>query len=139
MGLLDSLVKSGGLGAAADMVARNPGLMKAAASLLDPKDSSVGGSMGLLDVVSAFQSKGLDDIVGSWIGSGQNREVSAAEVESALGSDTIGQFAQKAGISASEAGVALAGMLPALIDQLTPEGKAPQASGLESMIGQLLR
>lgn len=66
MGFMDELLKgSGGLGALAGMVAKNPQIVAAAASLLSSKDASVGGTAGLAGLASAFQSKGLGDVMSS--------------------------------------------------------------------------
>jgi uncharacterized protein YidB (DUF937 family) len=135
---LEDLLKGGGLGQVASMVAQNPQLLNAAISLLNPKDASVGGTAGLGGLVSMFQQKGLGDIVNSWIGGGPNQPVNGAQVADALGNDTIGQFAQKAGINMGDAAGALAGLLPALVNQMTPQGQVPEGNGLESALGGLL-
>ena len=56
-----------------------------------------------------------------------------------LGSGTLNEFAAKAGINPDQASSMLAGLLPTLVNQLTPEGKVPDANGLESAIGGLLK
>ena len=61
----------------------------------------------------------------SWISTGPNPPVSAAQVTDVLGQDTVGQFASKAGVPVSEAGSLLATLLPAAIDHLTPGGSRP--------------
>lgn len=50
----------------------------------------------------------------------------------------VQQFAQQAGIGGKEASAALAGLLPGLVDKLSPDGKLPDAKGIESMIGKLI-
>jgi uncharacterized protein YidB (DUF937 family) len=139
MGMLDDLINSaGGLGSVASMVASNPQLLQAAMSLLSTKDTSVGGASGLPGLIQAFQAKGLDDVMASWIGGGPNKEISASQVADVLGPDTLSQFAAKAGIGAGDAGSVLAGLLPNLVNQITPSGTAPQGDALESMLGSLL-
>ena len=120
------------------MVAKNPQILGALASLLSTRDTAVGGSGGLGGLVSAFQSKGLGDMISSWISTGPNPQISAAQVTDVLGGDTIGQFANKAGVPVAEAGSVLAGLLPAVIDQLTPDGKMPETNSLESSLSSLL-
>ena len=73
MGMLDSLLQGalgGGQGGSAlgglmDMVAKNPQILSAVAGLLSTRDTSVGGSGGLGGLVSAFQGKGLGDMINS--------------------------------------------------------------------------
>lgn len=139
MGMLDDLIKNaGGLGAVASMVASNPQLLQAAMSLLSTKDTSVGGNAGLPGLIQAFQAKGLDDVMSSWIGGGPNKEISPSQVTEVLGQDTLSQFAAKAGIGAGDASSVLAGLLPSLVNQITPSGSAPQGDALESMLGSLI-
>ena len=148
MGMLDSLLQgalgggqgqgSSALGGLMAMVAKNPQILSAVAGLLSTRDTSVGGSGGLGGLVSAFQGKGLGDMVNSWISTGPNPPISASQVTDVLGGDTMGQFARKAGISLNDAGPLLAGLLPTVIDKLTPDGKVPEANSLENTLSSLL-
>lgn len=138
MGLLDELMKSENLGAIAGAVASNPQILAAAASLLSNQQGSLGGPGGLGALVSAFQSQGLGDVMSSWIGGGPNKAIAPEQVNNVLGPDMLGQFAKMAGINAGDAGSVLASVLPALINQVTPQGQMPQGNGLESMLGGLL-
>lgn len=137
MGLLDELTKDGNLESLMDLVTKNPEVMNAAASLLSSNDGSVGGSGGLEDIISKLASSGLGDQVASWLSNGANKPVRADQLSSALGSDTLKQFADMAGIDLGQAGAALAGMLPGLIDQLSPDGKAASGDALSSLLSRL--
>ncbi len=129
MGLLDSVLGQV-LGGAAQPQAGSPqgglgdlgGLAGALGGLL-VNDGAQGGLGGL---VSKFEQAGLGDVVGSWIGKGENAPVSGGQVNDALGSDLISDIAGKLGINAATLLPMLASMLPALIDQLTPHGKLPE-------------
>jgi len=146
MGLLDEILKQAGgsqaggtaLGSIASMLARNPQIVSAALSMLNPKDASVGGAGGLGDVIAAFTKGGHGDIASSWVGGGPNKPIDPGALSSVLGGDVLGQFAQKAGIGAGEAPSVLASILPELVNQLTPQGQVPQGNALEGMIGSLL-
>ncbi len=136
MGMLDALIENPELvGNVAKFAADNPEIAKAAMSFLSSGEGS-GGGLG--EIVGALQSGGLADKVSSWLGSGENVAVSADELSSALGADKISGFAESAGISGSEAGALLAGMLPGIIDKLSPDGKLPDTSGLDGMLDGLL-
>ncbi len=102
------------------------------------KDTSVGGSGGLNSIINAFQQKGMGDVMKSWISTGPNPPVSAKQLQDVLGGDILAQFAGKAGLPSGQAGSALAALLPAVIDQLTPKGQVPDAGSLESTLGALL-
>lgn len=137
MGFLDDLTKDGNLGSLMDMVTGNPEVMKAAASLLNPEDGSVGGNTGLREIVDQLSSGGLGEQVSSWLSTGANKSVGADQISAALNSDTLKQFASMAGIDFGKAGAALAEVLPGMIDQLSPEGKAPSGDTLSSLLGAL--
>ncbi|MCX7276938.1 MAG: YidB family protein [Burkholderiales bacterium] len=135
MGLLDSVLgavlnngqqqqqpQGGGLGGIIGMLASNPQLIQAVTGMLG-NNSQLGGLGGL---VEKFQQAGLGDVVGSWIGSGQNQPISADQLSSVLGSDALSGLAAKLGVDPSEAAGQLAQVLPGLVDHLTPAGQAPQ-------------
>lgn len=107
---------------------QNP-LLQALTSLLGP-NSSVGGLAGL---VQAFQKNGLGNIVDSWVGTGKNLPVTSQQVQQGLGGDLLKQLAEKTGLSTDAAGAQLAGLLPDLIDKLTPTGKI-EAGGLDQLL-----
>jgi len=139
MSLMNEILQNkAALGSVAELVAKNPQILAAAASLLSAKDTSVGGASGLGSLLGALQSKGLGDVAASWIGSGQNQGISADQIASVLGNDTMSQFANKAGIGLAEAGPALAALLPSIVDRMTPQGKMPEESALEGALGGLL-
>src|SRR3954465_9214746 len=111
MGLLDEFMNqatggqpnAGGLGGLLSMVTSNPQLVSALAGLLSTRETSVGGAGGLGGIVAAFQQNGLGDLVSNWISTGPNPPVSAAQVTQALGADTVGEFAAKAGVPVADA------------------------------------
>jgi uncharacterized protein YidB (DUF937 family) len=81
--------------------------------------SNSGGIDGL---VAKFNASGMGDVVGSWIGKGENLPISADQISSVLGSDAVAGLAAKLGIDPAQASTALSAMLPGLIDKLTPHG-----------------
>jgi len=140
MGLLDSLFQEGSmLSELSTLVTQNPEILEAATSLLTPREGTVGPSGGLRDVLEAFQQKGLGDIVSSWLANGPNQAVAPTQVRDALGPDILAQFARKAGVQDDQAPSVLAGILPELVNQLSPQGAEPDAGSLEGLLGTLLR
>jgi len=107
---------------------QNP-LLQALSSLLGT-DSGIGGLNGL---IRAFQKNGLGDIVNSWVSTGQNLPMTPSQIEQRLGGDLLSQLASNAGLSSGAAGSQLAGLLPDLVDKLTPNGKI-EAGGLEQLL-----
>jgi uncharacterized protein YidB (DUF937 family) len=140
MGILDSLLQSGAVGEMAKRVINDPRVMDAASSFLSSDDDSVGGNNGGLGgVLESLQAGGLGGAVSSWLGDGGNEAVSPAQLESALGDDALRQFASKAGVDADQSAGVLADLLPELVNQLTPNGQAPQGGALGGLLRQLIR
>jgi uncharacterized protein YidB (DUF937 family) len=137
MGILDEQGKNlGGLGgASAGGPAAGGGgqgaLVQALMGLL------AGG--GLQQLVSSFQQKGLGDVVGSWISTGQNRPISPDQVQQALGPDQLGRLSQQTGLDTGALAGQLSSLLPSLVDRLTPDGNVPDAGALQDRLGGLLK
>jgi uncharacterized protein YidB (DUF937 family) len=98
------------------------------AALSRISDPATGGLLGL---VNTLRQLGLDDVVSSWISTGENKPISSEQVQNALGEGQINQMAQNMGVSPQEVSTGLAGLLPQLIDKLTPDGKLPEGSVLD--------
>jgi uncharacterized protein YidB (DUF937 family) len=136
MGILDALLKNPEMiGDVAKFAGENPEIAKAAMSFFSSGDGS-GGGLG--NIVGALQSGGLGDAVSSWLGSGDNIAVAPKDVQAALGDGTISRFAEQAGVSGGEASALLAGILPQVVDKLSPDGKLPDKGGLDSMLSGLI-
>ncbi len=130
----------GNIGNLVNMAMNNPQLLQAVVGMLG-NDGAHGGLGGL---VQKFQQAGLGDVVGSWIGKGQNQPISGDQLSNVLGQDAISGLAEKLGISPDTAASQLSAILPGLIDHLTPHGQVPESgvgnSGdLMGMLGGLLR
>ena len=94
-----------------------------------------GGLGGLTDMLSQL---GLGDQVKSWVGTGENMPVTAEQIQNSLGQNgTLGQIANQAGVSETEAAGGLAELLPGLINKLTPNGQI-DANDISSILGSLL-
>ena len=94
-----------------------------------------GGLGNLTDMLSQL---GLGDQVRSWVGTGENMPVTAEQIQNTLGQNgTLGQIANQAGVSETEAAGGLAELLPGLINKLTPNGQV-NAGDITSILGSLL-
>ncbi|HSI33600.1 MAG TPA: YidB family protein [Tepidisphaeraceae bacterium] len=118
MGLLDQAMSAfgGGQGGGGGQSGMIGALMKLVNS------PGVGGIGGLL---AKLQSSGLGQHLQSWIGTGANQPVSGQQLTQALGQENVDQFARDAGIPPQEAPDQLAGLLPNVVDKLTPGGQIP--------------
>ena len=90
-------------------------------------DPARGGFQGFLD---RFRAQGLGDALTSWLGNGENRPLSMAQLESVLGPQALSLMAQRLDLAPSLVATALGQMIPVLIDKLSPDGRLPQ--GIEA-------
>ena len=138
MGLLDDLAGKADLGALSGMLGENKDLMSAAASMLSSGEGTMGSAGGMEAMLGQLSSSGLGDQVASWLSSGANKSVDAQQLITALGGDTLKDLASKAGLQPEQAAAGLAAVLPGLVDQLTPDGKAPDADTVNSLLAKFL-
>ena len=101
------------------------------------------GGLDLGSLVSNFSSNGLGDIVGSWMGSGENESISVDQISELISSDKISEFASSLGISEESAKGAIADALPNVIDNATTgeeslvESMLDKVGGVEGAMGML--
>ena len=94
---------------------------------------------GVQGVMSKLDAAGLGDKVQSWVGTGDNKAISPEEVKRALGPEEVRGAAERAGVSEDEAATGIAGMLPQLIDRVSPDGKLPDIGPLDDMLSGFLK
>ena len=87
---------------------------------------------GLEGVLGRFRQGGLGKQADSWVGTGQNMNISASELQEVFGSSTLRDLASQLGMPEERAGSTMAQVLPELINQLTPQGQVP-ANGDEEI------
>ncbi len=101
------------------------------------------GGLDLSTFVSGLSENGLGEIVGSWLGNGENKTIDPEQVSALLGSEKVSQFASQLGLEEGSALQALADALPQVIDQATSgEGSIvdqmlEQVGGAEGAMGML--
>ena len=134
MGLLDNLGGLAGQLGGLQGGGANPraALIQAVLGMLvhDNQPGGLGGSGGiggLGGLLQRFQGAGLGDAVGSWVGPGANQPVSPDQVRSALGDGPLRTLAEHAGMDEDETATHLSGLLPQMVDGLTPNGQLPPA------------
>jgi uncharacterized protein YidB (DUF937 family) len=80
---------------------------------------------GLSDLIEHMTGNGQSEAAKSWVQNGPNRELNASELESALGTEAIGQLTSRTGLSRDDLLARLKTVLPTAVDQMTPEGRLP--------------
>ena len=131
MSIFDSII--GESGEKFNLGDKSGGLLAALLELIS--DQSRGGFAGFLN---RFRQAGLGDVADSWVDTSDNLTLSGEQVESALGTETVGAIAAQAGVPPETAKSALGVIIPSVVDRLTPNGVVPDESGLLTTIGGYL-
>ncbi|GAA3216440.1 YidB family protein [Actinocorallia longicatena] len=109
-------------------LAKDPQIQQMLKSVMGGLSGGQGGQGGqgggIQDLLGKLTGGGLQSQVDSWVGKGENQPVTAQQVESALGTDTLNKVAQDSGMSPQQAASDLAQTLPTVVDKATPSGSA---------------
>jgi uncharacterized protein YidB (DUF937 family) len=87
-----------------------------------PQGGLLGGLSGLLQ---RFEQSGHGDKINSWIGSGQNQQITPDQLHQALGPEAVNNLSQMTGVAPDDVLNELARVLPSVVDRLTPQGRLP--------------
>ena len=102
---------------------------------------ALGGGLGGL--LGGLRDRGLGHKVESWVGHGENHPVAPQEVERAFDPADLDEAARRAGTNRGALLHELSGMLPGMVDRVTPNGRMPQrgeevGGGIGGLLGRLL-
>jgi uncharacterized protein YidB (DUF937 family) len=106
------------------------------------------GGIDLVKFVGGLSQNGLGEIVGSWLGNGENKSISIEQITTLLGADNIAAFASQLGLSQESAAGALTDAVPQVVDKATAgEGtimdemlaQAGGPGGAMDMLGKMFR
>ncbi len=92
---------------------------------------------GLQKILGRLQQGGKASKAESWVSTGANEPVDAADIREALDDDELKSIAQQLGVSEDEAAEAVAQVLPDVVDQTTPEGELPPEETLNERLARL--
>jgi uncharacterized protein YidB (DUF937 family) len=104
--------------------------------IADALSSMLGNGEGGLDLgalVGGLGQNGLGEIVGSWLGNGENKSISMDQITDLLGDERVSEFASSLGISQESAKGALADALPQVVDQAT----SGEGTMMDEMLAQV--
>ncbi len=82
------------------------------------------GSLDLASIVGKLSQNGLGEIIGSWLGQGENKVISSDQINELLGDEKVATFASDLGLSTDSAKQALADALPQVVDNATSGGQS---------------
>ena len=97
----------------------------------------VRSSGGLQGLIWKLSRSGLGQQVQSWVSTGENQPITGSQVRRAIDARQLNAIADQAGMTPEETSDQLAKVLPAVVNQATPQGQLPDndpfASGLEKV------
>lgn len=88
-----------------------------------------GDSLDLAGLVSALNDKGLGDIADSWLGDGENADISADQVKDVIGDDKVKQAAEALGTDEGSVLNGLREVLPQIVDKSSSGGSLLESLG----------
>lgn len=88
----------------------------------------LGGGLG--ELVESFKEQGQGEVAESWVGTGPNKTIDPSRLEQAIGPEVLATLSQHTGLSREELLSRLSTTLPEAVDQLTPDGRLPDATEL---------
>ena len=102
-----------------------PAADKPAPAPATPSASDGGLLGGLGGLLNKLRDAGHGEVADSWVGTGQNKQIDAGSLASALGPQVIREIAQRTGMDENELLKQLSNVLPGVVDKLTPNGQVP--------------
>jgi uncharacterized protein YidB (DUF937 family) len=82
-------------------------------------------SGGLGSLLQQMQQNGQGHVAQSWVGTGENHDISEGDLAKSIGIDDIDAVAKQTGMSRDDLLAGLRRELPRAVDQLTPHGRLP--------------
>ena len=98
-----------------------------------------GGGLDLGGLVKGLQSKGLGDVAGSWLGDGENAEISADQLKDVLGQEKIAEAASQLGTDEGSLLDGLKDALPQIVDKSSSGGSLMDSIGGLGALGGIAK
>lgn len=83
------------------------------------------GLPNLDTLLGYFRGGRHEDKAQSWIGPGQNQTIQPHELQEVLGPETLDRLQRETGLPRDQLLAQLSGVLPQVVDKLTPHGRLP--------------
>jgi len=101
--------------------------------------SGDGEGFSVSSLVSKFSSfDGLDDVLGSWLGDGENAPIDADTIMNIFDGAQISEFASKLGLDQGSAASLLSQAVPDIVDKSSSGGELLDSiGGIEGAMGML--
>lgn len=98
-----------------------------------------GGGLDIGGLVKGLQSKGLGDVAGSWLGDGDNAEISANQLKDVLGQEKIAEAASQLGTDEGSLLDSLKDALPQIVDKSSSGGSLLDSVGGLGALGGIAK
>lgn len=82
-------------------------------------------SGGLGELIERFKQSGQAETAESWVKTGPNKPCTPAQLEQAIGHETLDTLSKQTGLSRDELLARLCRELPNAVDKYTPQGRLP--------------
>lgn len=102
-----------------------PDTISALTKLLSDPDAK----FDVAGLMSKVQGLGLDSVLSSWLGAGENEAISGSQIQQLFGEEKIAALSETLNIDCEVAQQALSKLIPMIVDQ------ASGASGLSDLLG----
>ena len=121
---------------AVSMLAKKMGLDPSMAGGIIDKLVGGGDKMDVAGLVGNLKEKGLGDVADSWLGDGENKEISPEQLKEALGADQISAAAAEMGTDEGSLLAGLQSALPQMVDKASSGGNLlDKVGGLGGLAG----
>jgi len=98
-----------------------------------------GAGSGLGGLLEQMQRAGFGAQARSWVGTGQNEQISPDAVSQIFGKEGLEEISRRAGVSPEQTSEGLSQLLPEVVDHMTPGGQEPDFDDLTRSVDDLRR
>jgi uncharacterized protein YidB (DUF937 family) len=99
--------------------------------MVQPAVTDMLSNGGLSNILGNMKAEGMGAQADSWVGDGENMPISPDQAKRAVGSEQVKALAARAGVSEDQAASILAGALPQVADEVSPEGRLPDTATVD--------
>ncbi len=107
--------------------------------LMGGGSEAAGGGVNLAGLMGKLQGGGMQGLVGSWLGTGQNEEISEQQVEGVFGEEQVAAAAQELGTDKATLLSGLKEVLPQMVDKASPNGSLLDSVGGLAGLGNMAK
>jgi uncharacterized protein YidB (DUF937 family) len=101
--------------------------------------AALGAGSGLGGLLEQMQRAGFGDQAKSWVGTGQNMQISPDAMGQIFGQGGLAEIARHANLTPGETSEGLSQLLPEVVDRVTPAGQEPDFDQLARSVDDLRR